>query len=187
LELAALATGKILRRRQPSQFQNRLQDRIWGVAEDFCRFLKDRPFFIRISTRQHSSGTIMARKGTYSIEKWQGMARDSSYRAARLSKILGVSRRRLERLTQRLFRRSPQAWLSEQRMIVAARFLKEGRPIKTVAFDLGFKQRSHFARQFRIYYGLPPKQYVVSLGRPPREGCENKPEGQIAASATGQG
>jgi AraC-like DNA-binding protein len=105
------------------------------------------------------------------------MAAKAGFRAARLAQMLSLKRRRLERLTKRLFRRSPQAWLDGQRMIVAASYLKEGRPIKAAASDVGFKQRSHFARKFRIYYGLPPKEYLANLGRAAQEGCENKPEG----------
>jgi AraC-like DNA-binding protein len=101
---------------------------------------------------------------TYSVEQWQGMARDSSYRVANLAKMLKVSRGQLQRLTQRLFRRSPQCWLDQQRMIVAALYLKEGRPTKAAASDLGFKQRSHFCWQFKHHYGLAPKAYLANLG-----------------------
>ena len=38
--------------------------------------------------------------------------------------------------------------------------LKAYRPVKVVAFDLGFKQVSHFSREFKRYHGLSPKAFL---------------------------
>jgi AraC-like DNA-binding protein len=45
---------------------------------------------------------------------------------------------------------------------VAARsLLLTGDSVKKVALDLGFKQTSHFCRQFKFYNDLTPSEYVT--------------------------
>jgi AraC-like DNA-binding protein len=44
--------------------------------------------------------------------------------------------------------------------------LKKQRPVKIVALDLGFKQLSHFSREFKRRYGLSPTAYVIANNPP---------------------
>jgi AraC-like DNA-binding protein len=108
-----------------------------------------------------SSEGSMARSDIHNFEQWFKMADESAYRAKLLSKKLNVSRRQLQRYTQTIFGRSPQAWLSEQRLIIAGKMIKEHRSVKIVAFHLGFKQVSHFSREFKLYYGLAPTTFLA--------------------------
>jgi AraC-like DNA-binding protein len=129
----------------------------------------------------------MARKDSYRIEDWQRMAAETAYQAARLSKKVRLSRRQLERHTQKLFGRSPQAWLDEQRLIKAATVLKERRSVRASAYALGFKQRSHFSRQFKKHYGVWPTEYLAINGDPGRAGRQDMPQERIAAAAINLG
>jgi AraC-like DNA-binding protein len=115
------------------------------------------------------------------------MARESTYRAARLSELLDLSRRQLQRLTLKLFGHSPQAWLDQQRMIAAPSVLKQTRSAKETAFDLGFKQRSHFSLHFKKRYGLWPAEFLANPDRLPPDVHRSKSEQQIAACGNGQG
>jgi AraC-like DNA-binding protein len=51
--------------------------------------------------------------------------------------------------------------LNEQRLVQAAKLLKRFRSVKTVAFRLGFKQVSHFSREFKLQYGISPTDFLV--------------------------
>ena len=116
----------------------------------------------------------------YDLEQWLALADESAYCAGRLSKKLNVSRRQLQRYTQTIFGRSPQAWLDEQRLVIAARMLKKLRSVKSVALHLNFKQVSHFSRKFKLHYGMAPTTFLArSDGQahlhPPQPGARARP------------
>lgn len=89
------------------------------------------------------------------------MAEKSSYSAPAISKKLQISPRQLRRYAQASLGRSPQDWLNEQRLTRAGQMLKKVRMVKTVAFQLGFKQVSHFSREFKLQYGVSPTGFLV--------------------------
>ena len=95
-----------------------------------------------------------------SFERWLAVAEESAYRAPILSEKLKVSPRQLRRYTRTRFGRSPQVWLNEQRLRRAGPMLEELRSVKQVAFQLGFKQVSHFSREFKRQYGLAPTAFL---------------------------
>ncbi len=91
-------------------------------------------------------------------QRWLRLAGQSAYKASNLASISGVSIRQLERYFQEDFGSSPRVWLNEQRMIAARQLLPEAESVKAVAFDLGFKQCSHFCREFKRYHGIRPSE-----------------------------
>lgn len=102
----------------------------------------------------------MARAHLQNREDWQRLARQSGYNASQLSKALQVCPRQLHRYTRRLFGRSPQEWLDEERLNLATEMLKQSRSVKWVAFQLGFKQVSHFSREFKLRHRLSPTAFL---------------------------
>jgi AraC-like DNA-binding protein len=116
----------------------------------------------------------MARMDTFNQEQWIEMARQAEYRAGALSQKLGISRRHLERITERRFGRSPQNWLDEQRMMCAVVMLKERRSVKSIASDLGFKWVSHFCIKFKRHHHLSPTAFLA-LVDPPLGNSTTKP------------
>jgi AraC-like DNA-binding protein len=71
-----------------------------------------------------------------------------------------MSRRTLERVMKDHLGKTPQAWLSEQRLLAAADMLVEYKRPKFVAYSLGFKQLSHFSRGFKLHFGVGPRAFI---------------------------
>src|SRR5690348_11046170 len=96
-----------------------------------------------------------------SLEQWEQLAADANYDAKELAKLCQLSVRQLERNFRCYLDRSPQNWLNEQRIKTAGRRLLMGQPVKVVASELGFKQVSHFCRQFKSQVHLTPSQFAT--------------------------
>ncbi len=92
---------------------------------------------------------------------WMELAKQSKFTAELLAQRLKVSRWQLQRYTKRLFCQSPQRWLNDQRLILAAELLKNCSSIKKVALDLGFSDGSQFCHQFRRRYSRSPSEFVA--------------------------
>jgi len=95
------------------------------------------------------------------LEQWQQLAGVAHYDAKELAKLCNLSVRQLERDFRLSLERSPQAWLNEQRIEAAKQLLLSGQPVKVVASELGFKQSSHFCRQFKSQVNLTPSQFAA--------------------------
>jgi AraC family transcriptional regulator, exoenzyme S synthesis regulatory protein ExsA len=78
-----------------------------------------------------------------------------------MSRILGLSQRQLQRDTHRHFGLRPLHWLKKQRLTVAGELLKKRKSAKSVCEQLGFKQLSHFSREFKLFYRLTPTQFLA--------------------------
>lgn len=96
-------------------------------------------------------------------EQWETLAAASHYKAWELARLCNVSLRQLQREFRRQTGSSPQSWLDDRRIIASERLLLEGHPIKAVAFDLGYKQPSHFCRQFKERRQLTPSEFIALL------------------------
>ena len=86
------------------------------------------------------------------------MAQASNYSVKALAKACGVSARHLRRFFLQRTGKTPRQWLRDWRQMRAIALLAGPRLIKQVADQLGFKQPSHFSRQFKHYHGLPPRE-----------------------------
>jgi len=93
--------------------------------------------------------------------EWGLLAETAHYNSNELARLCGVSTRQLQRHFRRCFYCSPQSWLNEQRLLAAQQLLLSGESIKKVALDLGFKQPSHFCRQFKIRTKMTPSEFAL--------------------------
>ena len=94
------------------------------------------------------------------VQRWEELAETAHFEARKLAKLCRLSRRQLEREFRRCLGRTPQAWLNERRLVTARQLLLSGLSIKAVAIELGFKQTSHFCRQFKLLNCVTPSQFV---------------------------
>jgi AraC-like DNA-binding protein len=107
----------------------------------------------------------MARLNIHDQSAWSRIAAQSEYQAAQFANNIGVSRRQLYRYTMAAFGHRPQQWLNILRLTKAAPLLKKRRSAKQVASELGFKQLSHFSREFKLFYGVPPTVFLDRVDR----------------------
>jgi AraC-like DNA-binding protein len=97
-------------------------------------------------------------------EYLKSLASQASYEPGRLAEMAEISLRQLERYSAKDFTATPKAWLRKQRMESACKLLSEAHSVKDAAYVLGFRQPSHFCREFKRYSGMTPSQFVLRRG-----------------------
>jgi AraC-like DNA-binding protein len=102
----------------------------------------------------------MARSDIHNLNRWHRLARRSGFRANALAVNMKVSLRQLERYCHEAFGCSVRTWLMQRRLSPAKRQLMRLRRVKDTAYAIGFKQPSHFAREFKKHYGLTPANFL---------------------------
>jgi AraC-like DNA-binding protein len=77
-----------------------------------------------------------------------------------LAVAAGMSRTAFADRFRKVFAQSPNEFVQEFRLKLAARLLKTtDLPIKTIAVSVGYSSRSYFSRAFRTAYALDPSTY----------------------------
>ena len=94
------------------------------------------------------------------ISDWERRARQCRYSASKMAQTLGVTLRLVEIFFQERFGCGPHSWMLRVRMTEAAVFLMSGVPVRTVTTKVGYKQVSHFSREFKRFFGMPPARYI---------------------------
>jgi transcriptional regulator GlxA family with amidase domain len=87
---------------------------------------------------------------------WENLAVTSQFRLKNLANLCQVSVRTLQRHFRREYDLAVSEWLREIRLEQARQMLTKADCVKTVCFDLGYKQQSHFTRDFSRRFGMAP-------------------------------
>lgn len=103
----------------------------------------------------------MTRISDSDANRWLQVAARSGWRVGATAKAIGISTREFKRWTNRAFGQKPHDWLMGRRLHDAPDLLKAQHPVKAVAFALGFKQLSHFSREFKHCYGVCPSVFQI--------------------------
>lgn len=90
------------------------------------------------------------------LHDWDALAREAGYRPRRLAALCQISLRTLERHFQKHYGLGAGEWLKERRMNDAYQQIQSGSSVKEVAFGLGYKQLSHFSKDFKRKFGVAP-------------------------------
>ena len=96
------------------------------------------------------------------VHDWETLAAEAGFRPSELADLCQISLRTLERHFQKHYSCTVSKWLRELRLKHAYAGLLEGKAVKEVAYDTGYKQMSHFSRDFKSYYGIPPSLLLPS-------------------------
>jgi len=91
------------------------------------------------------------------VQRWGALAEPAHYRTGELAKLYNLPVRELRREFHRELGCSPQAWLTEQRIMAAKILLLSGESVKNVASALDFKHESYFCEVFQIPNGDDPE------------------------------
>jgi AraC-like DNA-binding protein len=100
------------------------------------------------------------RTHNHSTATWESLATRAQFRAGDLARLLGVSLRTLQRYFRAKYNCTVSDWLRELRLEFARARLPSCESVKEVAFDLGYKQPSHFTRDFKQRFGVSPRTFV---------------------------
>ena len=95
------------------------------------------------------------------VQQWETLAVKAGYRPSDLASLCQISLRTLERHFQKNYGVTVSKWMRELRLGKAYESLKEGKSVKEVAFDHGYKQVSHFSREFKNHFGISPSFLLV--------------------------
>jgi AraC-like DNA-binding protein len=94
---------------------------------------------------------------------WAFTAQVCGYVVAKIARHLKVSNRQLQRHFEKHARCAPKEWVTTERMIAASQLLLQRFSIKEVAFDLRYRQVSHFCRDFKLFYHQTPLEYLAAM------------------------
>ena len=92
------------------------------------------------------------------IRDWEKWAEVTYYSPGKLAKACGVTLRQLERYFSNTAGKPPRLWLNDLRLQKALELIRSGHSVKEVAVALGYKERTHFSRQFWRVHGVAPSK-----------------------------
>jgi AraC-like DNA-binding protein len=102
------------------------------------------------------------------VQQWESLAENAGYRPSDLAALCQISLRTLERHFQKNYGVTVSAWLRELRLGKAYQGLQGGKSVKEVAYEQGYKQVSHFSREFKNHFGVNPSFLLVRHNRAER-------------------
>ncbi len=86
----------------------------------------------------------------------------------RIARRVCTSPRTLERIFRNETGMTFGKWRQQLRLLHAMRLLAAGRPVTTVAFEVGYDSPSAFVAMFRRTLGQTPRRYFESADAPPQ-------------------
>ena len=115
---------------------------------------------MQTQTWQVQNSSRCVQRGESAVS-WEQLAKEAHFRPHALAEVCGVSMRTLQRYFRAQYNQTVSDWLREMRLNEALHSLKACDSVKEVAFELGYKQPSHFTRDFKKRFGVPPRQLMV--------------------------
>src|SRR5271157_2023467 len=89
-------------------------------------------------------------------------ANQSNYRPAKMARLCQISLRQLERTFRTESGCTPREWLKVQRLNNALLMLRKAQSVKQVAYALAYHQIPQFCREFKMRFGITPKEFRQS-------------------------
>lgn len=108
--------------------------------------------------------SLVARRLLDKITAWVALHIEENINCERLARKFGYSKRHFSRIFSVATGTTPQQFICETRMRMAAMLLQgEGATVKEIAGKVGFTDVSYFCKLFRKYHGISPKRYRNGL------------------------
>lgn len=143
-------------------------------------WLKQNFYYTGNGTGQNSEarGDVMEKSAT---NRWEELAVAANYKPASIASLTQVSLRTLQRHFRREYNITISEWLRAIRLREAYSRLHSGQSVKEVAYGLGYKQLSHFSREFKKMYGVAPSCLSGTEDLKPGQVIHKFPSEQSAA------
>jgi AraC-like DNA-binding protein len=89
-------------------------------------------------------------------------ANQSNYQPMQMARLCQISLRHLERIFKTESGCTPREWLKMQRLNNALLMLRKAQSVKQVAYTLAYPQIPQFCREFKMRFGITPKEFRQS-------------------------
>ena len=93
------------------------------------------------------------------IANWEEVAREAGYQPSKMAALCFVSDRQLQRFFQSQFQTTPGRWLRQLKCKTAKELISRGFSTKAVSAELKFGNESHFCREFKKVFAVPPQTF----------------------------
>ena len=93
------------------------------------------------------------------VTDWEQRLQNARWQAQRLARACGVGEWTLRHYVRERFGLRLHAWITKERMSEASDLLAQGLTVKEVAWAVGYKQPSHFSREFKVFHGVGPSEF----------------------------
>ena len=90
------------------------------------------------------------------------LANQSNYQPMKMARLCQISLRHLERTFKVESGCTPREWLKMQRLNNALLMLRKAQSVKQVAYALAYPQIPQFCREFKMRFGITPKEFRQS-------------------------
>ena len=90
------------------------------------------------------------------------LANQSNYQPLKMARLCRISLRHLERTFRIESGCTPREWLKIQRLNNALVMLPKAQSVKQVAYALAYPQIPQFCREFKMRFGITPKEFRQS-------------------------
>ena len=105
------------------------------------------------------------------ISDWDERLAGTRWQAKALAQACGIGEWELRHYVHCKFGWGLHEWIRSKRMQEAVLLLEKKVQIKNIWPELGYRQASHFSRDFKLFYGVSPRTYVkkINNGQKPSE------------------
>lgn len=80
-----------------------------------------------------------------------------------LSKWVGINRQKLKQGFKKIYDKTINHYLRDERMELASILLLHGHSVRQASTEVGYINQSHFAKRFKERYGILPKDYLKNI------------------------
>lgn len=98
--------------------------------------------------------------GLLNMQGWEQVAKEAEFNPSRMASLCAISERQLQRIFKRHLHCTPSRWLRDLQCRLARELIERGYSSKAAAAELKFASESHFCREFKKVFGLPPQSFA---------------------------